>query len=531
MKVLLATNNKTKIEKWGTLIKKLGYELLTLADLKDSFEEPKEDGKTALENALKKAEFYYNRTGIVTIATDASLYINGLSEEEQIGLFAGREVTLDKNRNIISEKELSDDESFERYNKIINKLGGKVKGYFDESFAVYYGTGAYEHKTFRMNREFKTPPSPVRKTKAPMRSFVYYSDINKYRSELDNETANRYDADAYCQQVIFLNVALYKASHMADYNFNILRERILDSNDNVIFDDFENTLKSINEPCLCIGSGGSASVGHFASQVLSAKNNIISFSLSPRDVLYRHDLNQFKHLLAITYGNKNYGIDRALEKAKLEGLKTYVLTNNPKSKDDYHKLLYYGNTIEKEHSFISIASSFIPMSLLLRYYLDCNYKEFENVINNCCAPKIDINEHELTGVEIMAGDNTYTAAEILKSTIREAGIGIPVVHEKYDYFHGGSTLAYYQNSKNILIYLINGEYKEIDEKLLSNVFLLYREVIVLDTDQKDAIVGELELSIKGMYLLKMLGQNIGRDISKFEYAPQVKRLYNSRPEM
>lgn len=528
MKVLLPTKNKVKIEKWGSLIKELGYDLITLSDLNEQFDEPKEDGETVLENAVKKAEYYYKKTGIVTVTTDSSLYIDGLSKEEQIGLFAGREVIRDGLGNVVSEKKLTDEDNYQRLKTTIKQLGGDVNGYFEEGIIIYYGTGVYESKSFIMNRRFKTPGSPVRKENAPMRSFTYYEGLGKYRSEMTAEEANEIEGKTFEEQRSFFNNALYKASHLSEYNFNMLPKRIEDSNKNSDFEKIKDDLSAIDQPCLCTGSGGSYCTSYFASQVLAAKNHVIAVPCTPRDILYRHDLDLFNNLLAVTYGNNNHGITTALEKAKLNNLKTYILTNNPKTSDDYHALLHYGNTLQKEYSFISMASSFMPMSLLLKYYLNVTDEQLKSIVYDFYqdSQNVKIAEEEITGIEITCGDNTYTAAELLKSAIKEAGLGIPAIHEKYDYFHGASNLAYFAKNKNILIHLVNGDYKEIDQVLLKEASSLFKEVIVLQSNQKDPIVGEFDLAMQSMSLVKKLGDNIGRDISKFEYAPQIKKFYS-----
>ena len=44
-----------------------------------------ETGKTAIENAILKAKAYYEQTHLKTIAIDDTLYIEGVTDEEQPG--------------------------------------------------------------------------------------------------------------------------------------------------------------------------------------------------------------------------------------------------------------------------------------------------------------------------------------------------------------------------------------------------------------------------------------------------------------
>ena len=56
------------------------------------------------------------------------------------------------------------------------------------------------------------------------------------------------------------------------YNFNLLKERILDT---LKLTNLNNKLQKIKGPTICIGSGGSKVVADFASVVLKHKNSII----------------------------------------------------------------------------------------------------------------------------------------------------------------------------------------------------------------------------------------------------------------
>ena len=75
MKLLYATNNNSKIYNMKRRIKELPIELISPKDL-DLKLEVVEDGTTPTENAIKKAQSYYDATGIPTIAADSGLYIS-----------------------------------------------------------------------------------------------------------------------------------------------------------------------------------------------------------------------------------------------------------------------------------------------------------------------------------------------------------------------------------------------------------------------------------------------------------------------
>lgn len=83
MKLLFGTGNEFKYSLMKERLKELNdIEVITpkMLGLKIDIIE---DGKTPEENAIKKAEQYYNVTKIPTIAEDSALYIDKFSNEEE----------------------------------------------------------------------------------------------------------------------------------------------------------------------------------------------------------------------------------------------------------------------------------------------------------------------------------------------------------------------------------------------------------------------------------------------------------------
>jgi fructoselysine-6-P-deglycase FrlB-like protein len=326
-------------------------------------------------------------------------------------------------------------------------------------------------------------------------------------------------------------------------NFDLLLARIIDSNNTITTKELISILHKIKHSCICIGTGGSHAVSQYASKIISLKNNIISLNKEPRDTLYEN-FELYKNICAFTYGGNNEGINKALDMAGYYKLNRYAFTSDDnklkytlinKNKDF---IINYGGNIKKEHSFISIASTLIPISILLRYYLELSDKDFFELLcdtyldnyNNKIEIDADLIKKNNITIEIMTGDNTYTASKILESNMVESGLLNTIVHEKYSYCHGRSTLAYNNNNK-ILIYLINGPKKELDVTLLNELNSLYEQIIILESNKEKPLVGEFDLSIKVMFLSKIIAEIKNKDLSNVEYAPQVKKLYRYKGGM
>jgi len=82
-KLLVATTNQAKkLELLSGLssLQKNGWEILTLKDLNIT-DDPEETGKTFEENALLKAMYYGEKTGLPTLADDGGLMIDALGGE------------------------------------------------------------------------------------------------------------------------------------------------------------------------------------------------------------------------------------------------------------------------------------------------------------------------------------------------------------------------------------------------------------------------------------------------------------------
>lgn len=125
MKLLYATNNNSKVYNMRRRLENMPIDIVKPKELGIKVDVI-EDGKTAVENAIKKAKAYYEETKIPTIAADSGFFIDGISEDKQPGLFVRR----------VNGKVLSDDEMIEYYTGLIESIGGKTTGYYITGLAL-----------------------------------------------------------------------------------------------------------------------------------------------------------------------------------------------------------------------------------------------------------------------------------------------------------------------------------------------------------------------------------------------------------
>jgi non-canonical purine NTP pyrophosphatase (RdgB/HAM1 family) len=80
MKLLLGTSNKGKVIEISEALAGLNVEIVTPAEL-DITDVPTEEGETFAENARQKAMFYYERSGLPTLADDSGILVEALQNE------------------------------------------------------------------------------------------------------------------------------------------------------------------------------------------------------------------------------------------------------------------------------------------------------------------------------------------------------------------------------------------------------------------------------------------------------------------
>ena len=77
-KLLIGTGNVGKLREIKTILGDVPYELVSLADFRDT-ETPEENGATYRANAMLKAQSYARQTGLLTLADDSGLEVEALN--------------------------------------------------------------------------------------------------------------------------------------------------------------------------------------------------------------------------------------------------------------------------------------------------------------------------------------------------------------------------------------------------------------------------------------------------------------------
>lgn len=333
-----------------------------------------------------------------------------------------------------------------------------------------------------------------------------------------------------------------------ELNFSKLGERIMQINDPYLgkYNDIREMLYELtidNEPTLIMATGGSKVIAYYLQLIIErlGLTGIICEVIEPRDYFYKVNRKMFSNLIVISASGNTNGINEAL--LDFKGNK-YLVTEN--MKESNYQIVSWGNELyDKEKSFISLATSLGPISLLLdsttslNIELDSNkIKKMNDKIKELLlkgSEKIDrlnVNFKDTSLIQIISGYETKSSASVLESNLTEVGLTSSVIHDKGSYCHGRSNLLFqYPNSR--IIYLSHG-LKELDSLLIDAINSEYSNISVFDTsDLNDNIFWKEYYLILQMYFLsKKIAEDKNIDLTQPEYNPTlVNRLYKFKGEM
>ncbi|MBI4992858.1 MAG: RdgB/HAM1 family non-canonical purine NTP pyrophosphatase [Candidatus Magasanikbacteria bacterium] len=78
MKILIATTNEGKFKEIKSFLGDLPVKLVSLGDVGTKYKEPAEDQPTLEGNAILKAKYYAEKTGLISLADDGGLFVDAL---------------------------------------------------------------------------------------------------------------------------------------------------------------------------------------------------------------------------------------------------------------------------------------------------------------------------------------------------------------------------------------------------------------------------------------------------------------------
>ncbi len=175
--IIYGTSNPAKVAQVRDVLEPLGFTVNSLADFNSKITVD-EDGKTAEENALKKAIAYSNGLNMPVLSMDVGLYFNDLPEDKQPGLHV---------RRINGEARPSDKEMLAYYAKLAASMGDRLQAYWHYAFALAWPDGRHASFTTDTTRIFVSKPSPKMVEGFPLESLQIDPKTDKYISEMSKD--------------------------------------------------------------------------------------------------------------------------------------------------------------------------------------------------------------------------------------------------------------------------------------------------------------------------------------------------------
>ena len=322
-------------------------------------------------------------------------------------------------------------------------------------------------------------------------------------------------------------------------NINNLESRVINAINSNAYDKLLDINFDNSKSYLFIGTGGSFAGASFASTVINELYGASTYSLYPRDALYRNNINIDKAFLFSYSGTTNDLIQSVkdfnkndvyvITKGQTQNIvtKTGILKNN---------IITYRTSTNKgkERGFLSFEGALAPAALFMKLYLqkinsdiDINnfIKDSMSYWSNKVQKEIDknfiesaINHNKI--INVFRGDYSNCASYDLESKLIESGIFNCIIHEKKNFSHG--RFINFENMNNkCVIYLKQKTTSKYEEELLN---YLGNKIAIFES-KYDGLLAEFDLLISSQFIIYQIGKLLDIDVSKPNYTDNAMKIY------
>lgn len=322
-------------------------------------------------------------------------------------------------------------------------------------------------------------------------------------------------------------------------NINNLESRVINAINSNAYDKLLDINFDNSKNYLFIGTGGSFAGASFASTVINELYGASTYSLYPRDALYRNNINIDKAFLFSYSGTTNDLIQSVkdfnkndvyvITKGQTQNIvtKTGILKNN---------IITYRTSTNKgkERGFLSFEGALAPAALFMKLYLqkinsdiDINnfIKDSMSYWSNKVQKEIDknfiesaINHNKI--INVFRGDYSNCASYDLESKLIESGIFNCIIHEKKNFSHG--RFINFENMNNkCVIYFKQKTTSKYEEELLN---YLGNKIAIFES-KYDGLLAEFDLLISSQFIIYQIGKLLDIDVSKPNYTDNAMKIY------
>lgn len=322
-------------------------------------------------------------------------------------------------------------------------------------------------------------------------------------------------------------------------NINNLESRVINAINSNAYDKLLDINFNNSKSYLFIGTGGSFAGASFASTVINELYGASTYSLYPRDALYRNNINIDKAFLFSYSGTTNDLIQSVkdfdknnvyvITKGQIQNIvtKTGIMKNN---------IITYRTSANKgkERGFLSFEGALAPAALFMKLYLqktnsdiDINnfIKDSMSYWSNKVQKELDknfiesaINHNKI--INVFRGDYSNCASYDLESKLIESGIFNCIIHEKKNFSHG--RFINFENMNNkCVIYFKQKTTSKYEEELLD---YLGNKIVIFES-RYDGLLAEFDLLISSQFIIYQIGKLLDIDVSKPNYTDNAMKIY------
>ena len=321
-------------------------------------------------------------------------------------------------------------------------------------------------------------------------------------------------------------------------NINNLEKRVINAIHSQAIIKIKELNFSANDNCLFIGTGGSFAGTYFSAKVINLLFGCNTYSLYPRDVLYRNNTNINKVIL-FSYSGTTNDIINSIKDFSKENI--YMITKGEiqnivqKTKISKKNILSYRTSSNKgkERGFLSFEGAVAPAAIFLKYYyskvgtnfdvddflkksMDYWNKILDKMISKDLVEKITNKKI----VNLFRGDYGDTACYDLESKIIESGIFNCIIHEKKNFSHG-RFINYENLNNNFSVYFKEKTTSKYELELLQ---YLKDNTLIIESPY-NGILAEFDLLIASQLIIYYFGKRMDIDVSKPKYSEEAMKIY------
>ena len=177
--VIFATSNTSKSKRFAKGLLENNIKILTLKDL-DLKLNVEENKTTAIENARIKARECFKLTNKPSMGMDDTLYIEGIPESIQPGLFVRR----------VNGKTLTDEEMIKHYTNLVKKYStdGRLNAKWVYGLVVINEDGKESEYTWKKNNIYLVDKASNTINEGyPLNSITKIKELDKYLTDLTSK--------------------------------------------------------------------------------------------------------------------------------------------------------------------------------------------------------------------------------------------------------------------------------------------------------------------------------------------------------